>query len=145
MEADAGGVEVGHSKKIWDLMARPRPALRLIDPASGRELANSIEVPRTSLGRGLGLMFRRELPPGHAMWIKPCNGIHMFYMNFAIDALFLDRAERVVRVYRRLGRWRMVPLVWGAHSVVELPAGALEGVKLERGHQLEFVPLNGQA
>ncbi|MEP7104608.1 MAG: DUF192 domain-containing protein [Chloroflexota bacterium] len=123
-------------------MARQRTALRLLDPASGRELASSIEVPRTSFGRGLGLMFRRELPAGHAMWIKPCNGIHMFWMNFAIDALFLDRAERVVKVYRRLGRWRVVPLVWRAHSVVELPAGGLDGFELERGHQLEFAPVD---
>lgn len=120
-------------------MGKPRPGLKLVDPASGRELAGSVEVPRSSFGRGLGLMFRRTLPTGHAMWIKPCNGIHMFWMNFAIDALFLDRAERVVRVYRRLGEWRIVPLVWGAHSVVELPAGSLDGLDLPKGHQLQFV------
>jgi uncharacterized membrane protein (UPF0127 family) len=120
-------------------VGKPRPGLKLIDPAAGRELAHAVEVPRTSFGRGLGLMFRRELPGGHAMWIKPCNGIHMFWMNFAIDALFLDKAERVVKVYRRLGVWRVVPLVWRAHSVVELPAGTLDGVDLPRGHQLEFV------
>jgi len=120
-------------------VGKPRPGLKLVDPASGRELAGAVEVPRTSFGRGLGLMFRRTLPAGHAMWIKPCNGIHMFWMNFAIDALFLDRAERVVKVYRRLGEWRIVPLVWGAHSVVELPAGSLEGLDLPKGHQLQFV------
>ena len=120
-------------------MGKPRPGLKLVDPSTGRALATAVEVPRTSFGRGLGLMFRRTLPPGHAMWIKPCNGIHMFWMNFAVDALFLDRAERVVKVYRRLGEWRIVPLVWGAHSVVELPAGTLEGVELGRGHQVRFV------
>ena len=120
-------------------MGKPRPGLKLVDPASGRELAGSVEVPGTSFGRGLGLMFRRTLPAGHAMWIKPCNGIHMFWMNFAIDALFLDRAERVVKVYRRLGEWRIVPLVWGAHSVVELPAGTLDGLDLPKGHQLRFL------
>jgi len=120
-------------------VGKPRPGLKLVDPSTGRALATAVEVPRTSFGRGLGLMFRRTLPPGHAMWIKPCNGIHMFWMNFAVDALFLDRAERVVKVYRRLGEWRIVPLVWGAHSVVELPAGTLEGVELGRGHQVRFV------
>ncbi len=119
-------------------MGKPRPGLKLVDPASGRGLAESIEVPSTSFGRGLGLMFRGTLPRGHAMWIKPCNGIHMFWMNFAIDAVFLDRAERVVKVYPRLGEWRVVPLVWGAHSVVELPAGTLDGLQLSRGHQLRF-------
>ena len=112
--------------------------LRLVDPATGRVLAERIERPRTFLGRGLGLMFRRDLPAGSAMWIDPCDGIHMFWMRFAIDALFLDREHRVVRVVRRLGRWRIVPYVRRARSVVELPAGTLDGLDLPKGHHLEL-------
>ena len=112
--------------------------LQLLDPATGRVLADRVERPRTIVGRGLGLMFRRELPPGAAMWIDPCDGIHMFWMRFPIDALFLDRERRVVSVHRRLGRWRVVPFVRRARSVVELPAGTLDGLDLPRGHQLEF-------
>ncbi len=119
-------------------MAKARQGLKLVDPASGRLIADHVEVPGTMFGRGLGLMFRRSLQAGHAMWIDPCNGIHMFWMNFAIDAVFLDRAQRVVKVYRRLGRWRVVPLVFGARSVVELPAGTLDGLELPKGHQLRF-------
>ena len=90
-------------------------------------------------GRGLGLMFRRRLDPGGGMWIAPCNGIHMFFMRFAIDAIFLDREDRVLRVYRRLRPWiGIAPLVWGAHSVVELPAGTCEGLPLPKGDQLKF-------
>lgn len=83
-------------------------------------------------------MFRRSLAPGSGMWINPCNGIHMFFMRFAIDAVFLDRQLRVVKVYRRLGRWRLVPLVWGAQSVVELPPGSLDGLDLPKGEQLDL-------
>ena len=83
-------------------------------------------------------MFRRRLEPGHGMWIVPCNGIHMFFMNFAIDAVFLDRQSRVRSVHPRLGRWTMVPLVLGAHSVVELPAGTLDGLDLKKGEELVF-------
>ena len=81
-------------------------------------------------------MFRRRLEPGAGMWINPCNGIHMFFMRFAIDAVFLDRELKVVRVYRCLGRWRVVPLVWGAQSVVELPPGSLDGLELAKGDAL---------
>lgn len=118
-------------------MARPS-SLALLDPATGRVIAGQVEVARNMVARGLGLMFRRSLPAGHGLWIDPCNGIHMFWMNFPIDALFLDRQHRVVKVYRRLGRWRVVPIVFGARSVVELPAGTLEGLDLQKGHQLEF-------
>lgn len=114
------------------------PGLQLVDPASGRVLAHRVERPRTFFGRGLGLMFRRRLPAGEAMWIDPCDGIHMFWMRFAIDALFLDREERVVRVVRGLRPWRVVPYVRRARSVVELPAGTLDDVELAKGHRVEL-------
>ena len=73
------------------------------------------------------------------MWIRPCNGIHMFFMRFAIDAIFLDGEDRVRKLYRRLPPWiGLVPLVWGAKGVVELPAGACDGLDLPRGEQLQF-------
>jgi uncharacterized membrane protein (UPF0127 family) len=114
--------------------------LRLVHPHSGRVLAERLEVPRTSFGRGLGLMFRRELPAGEGMWITPCNGIHMFFMRFAIDAVFVDRRLRVVRVRAGLRPWRVVPLVLRAHSVLELPAGTVADLGLQRGEQLAVEP-----
>jgi uncharacterized membrane protein (UPF0127 family) len=71
------------------------------------------------------------------MWIDPCNGIHMFFMRFPIDAVFLDRRLRVVRVVHRLRPWRIVPLVVGARSVVELPAGTARAVGLAVGERVE--------
>ena len=114
--------------------------LRLVHPRSGRVLADRLRVPRTFFGRGLGLMFRRELPAGEGMWITPCNGIHMFFMRFAIDAVFLDRRQRVVRVRAGLRPWRVVPLVLRAHSVLELPAGTVADLALERGEPLSIAP-----
>lgn len=115
--------------------------MKLTDPQSGRVLAVQLERPRTFIGRGIGLMFRRELPDGSGMLIDPCKGIHMLFMRFAIDALFLDSRNRVRKVYRRLPPWiGVVWLVWGAEKVVELPAGSLDGLHLERGHQLQFDP-----
>ena len=104
---------------------------------SGKVLAEELEMPRTLFGRGLGLMFRRDLPPGRGMWINPCNGIHMMFMNFAIDAVFLDASERVRKVHRKLPRWYgIVLLEWGAHSVLELPPGSTADIDLQRGDQI---------
>lgn len=110
---------------------------RAVHERSGKVLAEDLEMPRTMFGRGLGLMFRKTLEPGRGMWINPCSGIHMMFMNFPIDAVFLDRSERVARVYRKLPRWYGV--VWweiGAHSVLELPAGTTTGIDLERGDRI---------
>lgn len=109
--------------------------LRLVHPRSGRVLADRLRVPRTFFGRGLGLMFRRELPPGQGMWITPCNGIHMFFMRFPIDVVFVDRDRKVVGVKHRLGPWRVA----GARHAVaalELPAGAAAEAGVEEGDVL---------
>jgi uncharacterized protein len=104
---------------------------------SGKVLAEDLEMPRTMFGRGLGLMFRKTLEPGHGMWLIPCNGIHMMFMNFPIDAVFLDSGEKVKKVYRKLPAWwGIVLLEWGAHSVLELPPGSTDGFDLQRGDQI---------
>lgn len=106
---------------------------------TGMVLAEDLEMPRTIFGRGLGLMFRKTLGPGRGMWINPCEGgsIHMLFMRFAIDAVFLDGAERVRKVHRNLPAW--YGIVWwttGARSVLELPAGSTSGIDLQRGDQI---------
>ena len=110
---------------------------RAVHERTGKVLAEALEMPRTMFGRGLGLMFRTRLDSGRGMWIVPCSGIHMMFMNFAIDAVFLDGRERVKKVYRKLPRWYGV--VWweiGAHSVLELPAGSTSDIDLQRGDQV---------
>jgi uncharacterized protein len=104
---------------------------------TGRALAEQLEVPGNFLGRGIGLMFRRALEPGRGMWISPCNGIHMMFMKSAIDAVFLDRKERVKKVYPKLPAWWGVVLIeWGAHSVLELPPGSTADLGLIPGDQI---------
>jgi uncharacterized membrane protein (UPF0127 family) len=115
----------------------------LLHEPSGAVLAQQLEIAANPITRGLGLMFRRRFERGRGLWISPCNGIHMFFMNFAIDAVFVDRELRVVKTYPSLGRWRIVPLVLRAHSVFELPAGTLDGLAVERGHQLQLADAAG--
>ena len=110
---------------------------RAVHETSGKVLAEQLEMPHTMFGRGLGLMFRRSLAPGAGMWINPCSGIHMLFMNFPIDAVFLDSRERVKKVYRKLPTWYGV--VWwefGARSVLELPPGSTADIDLQRGDQI---------
>jgi uncharacterized protein len=110
---------------------------RAVHERTGKVLAEDLELATSFVARGAGLMFRRTLDPGRGMWINPCEGIHMMFMNFPIDAVFLDSNERVRKVYRRLPQWwGMVWFVWGAHSVLELPSGSTTQIDLQRGDQV---------
>ena len=94
-------------------------------------------------------MFRDRLGEGEALWLPGVNNIHMFFMRFPIDAVFVDDAERgaaagamsrrVVAVRTALRPWR--DIVWwvrGGHGVLELPAGAAAASGTAPGDVLEF-------
>jgi uncharacterized protein len=76
----------------------------------------------TALARMRGLLGRRELPSGEGILLKPASSVHMAFMRFPIDAVFLDRDLRVVKVAPDLRPWRAAGRR-GAKSVLELPAG----------------------
>jgi uncharacterized protein len=102
-------------------------------------LAERVEVGASLWAKFRGLMGRRSLPAGDALWLPHENGIHMFFMRFAIDAIFVGRpddagARRVLSVHRALAPWRgIVPLVRGADGVLELPVGAIDASGTEAG------------
>ena len=62
----------------------------------------------------------------------------MFGMHFAIDALYLDEQQRVVRVVHRLGPWRIGPMDPGAEYVIEMPAGTLAPTQTMLGDCIAF-------
>jgi hypothetical protein len=77
----------------------------------------------TFFARFRGLMLRRHLPAGHGLLLTPCNSIHMCFMRFAIDAIFIDRNYRVLKIARNVKPW--IGLAWckDAWGVVEINAG----------------------
>jgi hypothetical protein len=105
----------------------------------GTVLAGHVEIAQTLWARFMGLMGRAALMPGNGLWLTGTNGIHMFFMRFAIDAVFLGRpdpdGDRVVLAARRALRpWvSLVPLVRGADGCLELPPGTIEATGTVEG------------
>lgn len=85
-----------------------------------------------------GLLGRKMLEPADGLWITPCNSIHMFFMRFAIDAVFIDKNGYVVRVHHHLQPWRMARGGKHAHSVFELPAGRAGQFNIRVGDRLTY-------
>jgi len=84
-------------------------------------------------------MGRSQLAPDEGLYLPGTNSIHMFFMRFPIDIVFLgkpaaDGALPVLAVRHGLRPWRGV--VWwvrGAKGAIELPAGALEAAGMRVG------------
>ena len=101
-------------------------------------LADSADIADSSAKRQKGLLGRDSLPPGHGLWIVPCEAVHTCGMRFPIDVLYLDRKKRVRKLRRAMVPWRLSMCVF-AHSVLELPAGVIQQTGTQTGDQLDFV------
>lgn len=89
-------------------------------------IADRVEWAGSSGSRRKGLIGRDRFEPGEALYIVPCQWVHMFGMRFAIDVAFLARDGRVLHVHYGLKPGTISKLVWRADGVLELPAGTLE-------------------
>jgi uncharacterized membrane protein (UPF0127 family) len=76
----------------------------------------------THRARRRGLARLDRLPADHALRIPRCPSVHTFGMRFALDLIWLDKHDRVVRVDRDVPRGRM-RLCLKARTVVETLSG----------------------
>jgi uncharacterized protein len=109
-------------------------------------LAQRLAVAESLIAKFRGLMGRPSLDQGAGLWFPDSNGIHMMFMRFPIDAVFLGRPEagtarRVVAVRRALRPW--LGVVWyvrGAHGVLELPVGTIDASGTAMGDLIRLEP-----
>lgn len=113
-------------------MLRMKPLYRL-ETAGGVEVAAHVELADGIWSRFMGLMFRAALPEGHGLALRPCNSIHMFFMRFPLDVLFVDGEGRVLRVLDSIRPWRASTIVRGSKAAIELPAGTAARAGVTQG------------
>lgn len=89
--------------------------------------------------RRRGLLGRSSLRHGEGLWIVPCEAVHTFGMQFAIDIVFLDRRNVVRKVKSNVPPWRLSGCL-RARSVLELAAGTLKSTPIYPGDTLRFSP-----
>ena len=101
-------------------------------------IADQAKVARGLLERVVGLLTYETLGEGEALILPRCNSIHTFGMRFAIDAIFVDRAWRVVALRQHVPPGRIILPVWGAWGVIELAQGTLARLGLQVGDPLRL-------
>jgi len=90
----------------------------------------TVEVPETVRERVRGLSGRDALAPDHGLLLRRCRSVHTFGMRFAIDAVLLDRDERVLAVVR-LPPGRLLLPRPAVRSILEVAAG--RGIEVSPG------------
>ncbi len=155
-----------------DLAARAHEPVEAHQPVgvrierSGVVLATDVRTARSLWARFMGLMGRPGLGAGEGLWLPTDASIHMLFMRFPIDAVFLaphasgaaadagprarsgdphpaaGRAWRVVAIRERLRPWTgVVWFVRSARGCLELEAGAAAKAGLRVGDVVRFEAL----
>ena len=102
-------------------------------------LADSVSVADNFISRFIGLMGKKEFPEGNCLVITPCKSIHMFFMKFPIDVLFIDKDQKVTYIIENMKPWSFSRIVWNSYNVIELPAGTVSKTGTKTGDLLKKI------
>lgn len=101
-------------------------------------LLGHVHEARSPWARMVGLLAHRGLPAGEGLLLAPAWSIHTWFMRFAIDVVFLDADDVVLRVYPALPPWRLVSGTRKARTVLEFGAGTLARTPVSVGDRLRI-------
>ena len=118
--------------------------------ADGRVLAERVTLASSFWARFRGLMGQRAIAQDEGLYLPGTSSIHMLFMRFPIDCLFVgpargDGTRKVVGVRRSLAPWRGLAWGRGADGVVELAAGALDRATIAQGDTVRLEPRAAEA
>ena len=96
-------------------------------------LADQVVVADTPAKRMKGLLGRAGLNPGEGLLLSPCQSVHMLFMKFAVDVVFLDKDNRVAGLCENLQPFHFSPIFLESACAVELPAGTIKQSGTQKG------------
>jgi uncharacterized protein len=112
--------------------------IRVINKTQNVLLADCAKLADTPSSRMIGLLNRSGLWEGEGLIIKPCQSIHMLFMRFPIDVVFVDAKGIVVGLCKSIPPFGFSPIFWNAEAAIELPSGIVETTQTHLGDLIEI-------
>ena len=124
LKATTGKCTLGKQESLEDRF------YKITNLRNGKVIAGRARIARDFKSRSKGLLNRKSLEKGEALLIKPCNSIHMFFMRFPIDVVFLDKKAKVVKVVKALKPWKLANCFMG-YMALELPTKTIDEMDIK--------------
>lgn len=83
-------------------------------------ITRNAEIADSFFTRFRGLMFRKSIGDDYALYITPCNQIHMLNMRFAIDVIYLAKSGEVIKIDENVQPGKICRTVKIAKNVIEM-------------------------
>ena len=102
---------------------------------NGKELKVYMADSFASRFRGLMLQPKDSLPLGTGLLIAPCNSIHMMFMRFPIDVVYIDKNYQVLKQVPNVRPWLGLSTCWHKNTwaTLELPVGSIKAYGIQVG------------
>jgi uncharacterized membrane protein (UPF0127 family) len=110
----------------------------IINTTKNTVIARKAAMADTFFARMTGLLNRSSLQSGEALVITRCQSIHMIFMRFAIDAIFVDRYNCVVGLVDSIKPFRLSRIFPRAQYVIEATAGTIIQTKTSVGDNIKI-------
>lgn len=104
-----------------------------------QEILSNVSLADTFLKRSKGLLGTEVLSKGEGLLITPCNSIHMFFMKYPIDVLFLNDEGKVVGMVKNIRPWRASKIYFKATMTLEMSSGLIDEWNIQCGDLLKFI------
>ncbi|MFH1729744.1 MAG: DUF192 domain-containing protein [Pseudomonadota bacterium] len=119
-----------------------KPVNKIILKENDQIIADNVRCAYLTFQRMVGLLNTPSINKGEALIIDPCKAIHMKFMGFSIDAVFIDKKGEIVAIYEDLEpqkKYRVFRPGNKAKAVIELPLSTVKKHELKLGQILEFI------
>ncbi|MCL7410876.1 MAG: DUF192 domain-containing protein [Methanosarcinaceae archaeon] len=110
--------------------------------SNGKIIASDVEFARSIVSQTRGLMFRKNIQNNYALVFEMRKSkkvsLHMLFVGFPIDVLFLDESKTITRTAK------LSPWIGRASSgekikyIIEMPDGTISRNDLSVGAQVSF-------
>jgi len=113
--------------------------MQILNKTKNTLISSNVTIADTFISRMIGLLNRKSLAEQEALIITKCNSIHMFFMKFPIDVLFVDKNNIVVGLLENIKPFHLSPIFFKSSYVIELPVEQIETSSSALGDVIEIV------
>jgi uncharacterized membrane protein (UPF0127 family) len=114
--------------------------VKIVRRQDGVVIADRARVADDFFSRLKGLIGKDRFESGEGLLFPRCASIHMWFMGFSIDVLFLSKTDSgwdILSVHPGLNPWKLLPVGhFRADDALELPAGTVERFRIRSGEAL---------
>ena len=112
--------------------------MKIFNQTQKNILASDLKIADTFISRLTGLLTRTSLNQGEGLLITRCQSIHMFFMRFPIDVVFVDSNNHIVGLVENIKPFQWSPIFFKASYAIEGNVGMIKTTQTTLGDWIQI-------